>query len=42
MGQTLVIINDVKLAYELMEKRSSITSSRPKQYFAGEMYANLQ
>jgi len=37
MGQTLVIINDVKLAYELMEKRSSFTSSRPKQYFAGEM-----
>jgi hypothetical protein len=38
MGQTLVILNDKQLAFELMEKRSSIHSSRPKQIFAGEMY----
>jgi len=37
MGQTLVIINDAKVAFELMEKRSAIHSSRPKQIFAGEM-----
>lgn len=37
MGQTLIIINDSKLAFELMEKRSAIHSSRPKQIFAGEM-----
>lgn len=38
LGQTLVIINDVKLAVELLEKRSAKHSSRPKQLFAGEMY----
>lgn len=37
MGQTIVIINDAKLAFELMEKRSAIHSSRPRQVFAGEM-----
>lgn len=37
MGQTLIIINDSKLAFELLEKRSAIHSSRPKQIFAGEM-----
>lgn len=37
MGQTLIIINDAKLAFELMEKRSAIHSSRPKQIFAGEI-----
>ena len=37
MGQTLIIINDAALAFELMEKRSVIHSSRPKQIFAGEM-----
>lgn len=37
MGQSLIIINDAKLAFELMEKRSAIHSSRPKQIFAGEM-----
>jgi hypothetical protein len=38
MGQTLVIINDQRLAFELMEKKSAIHSSRPRQVFAGEMY----
>ncbi|KAI1457470.1 putative cytochrome P450 oxidoreductase OrdA-like protein [Annulohypoxylon moriforme] len=37
MGQTIVIINDAKLAFELLEKRSAKHSSRPRQIFAGEM-----
>ncbi|KAF2813396.1 putative cytochrome P450 oxidoreductase OrdA-like protein [Mytilinidion resinicola] len=37
MGQTLVILNAPRLAFELMEKRSAIYSSRPRQVFAGEM-----
>lgn len=37
MGQTLVIVNDVRLAFELLEKRSVKHSSRPRQVFAGEM-----
>ena len=38
MGQTLVIVNDSRLAFELMEKRSVKHSSRPRMVFAGEMY----
>ncbi|KEY72256.1 hypothetical protein S7711_00255, partial [Stachybotrys chartarum IBT 7711] len=37
LGQTLVIINDLQIANELLEKRSIKHSSRPKQIFAGEM-----
>lgn len=37
MGQTLVIVHDIRLAFELLEKRSVKYSSRPKQVFAGEM-----
>ncbi|KAK1765144.1 O-methylsterigmatocystin oxidoreductase [Phialemonium atrogriseum] len=37
MGQTLVIINDARIAFELLEKRSVKHSSRPRQIFAGEM-----
>ncbi|KAI1373868.1 putative cytochrome P450 oxidoreductase OrdA-like protein [Hypoxylon crocopeplum] len=37
MGQTIVIINDARLAFELFEKRSAKYSSRPRQIFAGEM-----
>ncbi|KAF4844007.1 O-methylsterigmatocystin oxidoreductase [Colletotrichum siamense] len=37
LGQTLVIINDLQLALELLEKRSVKYSSRPRQIFAGEM-----
>jgi hypothetical protein len=37
MGQTLVIVNDASLAFELLEKRSVKHSSRPKQIFAGEL-----
>ncbi|KAI1759439.1 putative cytochrome P450 oxidoreductase OrdA-like protein [Hypoxylon sp. FL1150] len=37
LGQTMVILNDARLALELMEKRSAIHSSRPQQKFAGEI-----
>ncbi|KAJ4005762.1 hypothetical protein NW752_011090 [Fusarium irregulare] len=37
MGQTIVIINDAKLAFDLLNKRSVKHSSRPTQVFAGEM-----
>ncbi|KAI0128219.1 putative cytochrome P450 oxidoreductase OrdA-like protein [Hypoxylon sp. NC0597] len=37
LGQTIVIINDARLAFELFEKRSAKYSSRPRQIFAGEM-----
>jgi hypothetical protein len=36
-GQTLIIVNDVQIAIELMEKRSAIHSSRHRMVFAGEM-----
>ncbi|KAK1983937.1 cytochrome P450 [Colletotrichum cereale] len=37
MGQTIVILNDLGLAYELLDKRSVKHSSRPSQVFTGEM-----
>lgn len=40
LGQTIVIVNDVQTAVELLEKRSAKHSSRPKQIFAGEMYVS--
>ncbi|EJC98991.1 cytochrome P450 [Fomitiporia mediterranea MF3/22] len=36
-GKTLIIINDHRIAFELMEKRSAVYSSRPRMVFAGEM-----
>ncbi|EJC98992.1 cytochrome P450 monooxygenase [Fomitiporia mediterranea MF3/22] len=36
-GQTMVIISDKQIAFDLMDKRSTITSSRPGMVFAGEM-----
>ncbi|PYH90001.1 cytochrome P450 oxidoreductase OrdA-like protein [Aspergillus ellipticus CBS 707.79] len=33
MGQTIIILNDARLAVEIMEKRSAINSSRPQQNF---------
>ncbi|KAJ0421285.1 cytochrome P450 [Aspergillus carlsbadensis] len=36
-GQTIVILNDSRIAFDLLEKRSGIYSSRPKMVFAGEM-----
>ncbi|GJC89981.1 O-methylsterigmatocystin oxidoreductase [Colletotrichum liriopes] len=38
MGQTIVILNDAQLAYELFDKRSVKHSSRPSQVMTGEMY----
>ncbi|KAM0229934.1 hypothetical protein ACHAPO_009656 [Fusarium lateritium] len=37
MGQTIVIINDADLAFDLLDKRSAKHSSRPTQIFAGQM-----
>ncbi|KAF9871869.1 hypothetical protein CkaCkLH20_10501 [Colletotrichum karsti] len=37
LGQTMVIVNDAKIAFELLEKRSAKYSSRPFQLFSGEM-----
>ncbi|KAI1078886.1 cytochrome P450 [Whalleya microplaca] len=37
MGQSIIIINDARLALELLEKRSVKFSSRPRQVFGGEM-----
>ncbi|RWA10840.1 hypothetical protein EKO27_g4261 [Xylaria grammica] len=36
-GQSIIIINDAQLAFELFEKRSSKYSSRPNQLFASEL-----
>ena len=38
MGQTMIIINDAKIALELLEKRAVKHSSSAKQMFIGEMY----
>ncbi|OHE90778.1 cytochrome P450 [Colletotrichum orchidophilum] len=37
MGQTIVILSDAQLAFELLDKRSLKHSSRPSQTFIGEM-----
>ncbi|KAL4959505.1 cytochrome P450 [Aspergillus stella-maris] len=36
-GQTIIIINDARIVFDLLEKRSNIYSSRPRMVFAGEM-----
>ncbi|KAF7586776.1 hypothetical protein BBP40_008346 [Aspergillus hancockii] len=36
-GQTIVILNDSRMAFDLMEKRSTKYSSRPPMVFAGEI-----
>ena len=38
LGQKIIIVNDVKIALDLMDKRSSIYSNRPILTFGGEMY----
>jgi hypothetical protein len=38
LGQTFIIINDPKVASDLMRDRSNIHSSRPGQVFSGELY----
>ena len=48
LGQPMIIINDARIANELLEKRSAIYSSRMQLYFAhkmcgwGEFLANLE
>lgn len=37
LGQTIVILNDAQMAFDLFEKRSAKHSSRPRMVFAGEM-----
>ncbi|KAJ5297431.1 hypothetical protein N7508_007680 [Penicillium antarcticum] len=37
LGQTIVIVNNSKIALDLLTKRSSIYSSRPRMTFASEM-----
>ncbi|KAF2658380.1 cytochrome P450 [Lophiostoma macrostomum CBS 122681] len=37
MGKTMIIVNDAKVAFDLLDKRSINYSSRPRQVFAGEM-----
>ncbi|KAJ6104104.1 hypothetical protein N7523_010424 [Penicillium sp. IBT 18751x] len=37
LGQTIVIVNDSKIALDLLVKKSSIYSSRPRMTFASEM-----
>lgn len=41
LGQTLVIINDKSIAFELLDKRSNFCSGRAKMKFA-EMYVKLE
>ncbi|KAF4999974.1 hypothetical protein FGRMN_2116 [Fusarium graminum] len=37
MGETIIVINDAKIAFELLDKRSRKYSSRPTTVFWGEM-----
>lgn len=39
-GNNLIIVNDMNMAFDLLEKRSSNYSSRPRLIFAGEMYVS--
>jgi hypothetical protein len=40
LGQTIVIVNDSKIAQDLLTKRSAIYSSRPRMTFASEMWVS--
>ncbi|KAF2014331.1 cytochrome P450 [Aaosphaeria arxii CBS 175.79] len=37
LGQTMIIINDASIAFELLRDRSNINSSRPHQTFSGDI-----
>ncbi|KLO08559.1 cytochrome P450 [Schizopora paradoxa] len=37
LGQTIIIVNDAKIASELLEKRSAVYSDRPHFVFGGDM-----
>lgn len=41
LGTRVIIINDLQIAIDLLETRSSIYSNRPVFPFAGEMYASI-
>lgn len=38
MGQHIIILNDLQVANELLEKKSSTSSNRPSSVFGGIMY----
>lgn len=40
-GQTLILLNEQHVAFELLEKRSLSYSSRPRMVFSGEMFVSL-
>ena len=40
LGQTFVIVNDAKIAVELLSNRAAIYSGRPHMVFSGDMYAS--
>ncbi|PWY89157.1 cytochrome P450 [Aspergillus heteromorphus CBS 117.55] len=37
LGQTIIVLNDKRSAFDLLDKRSTIYSSRPRMTFAGEI-----
>lgn len=37
-GKNIIILNDAKAAFNLLEKKSSLYSNRPTFHMAGEMY----
>jgi hypothetical protein len=37
MGQTVIILNKPEVAFDLMEKRSAIYSSRPQAVFSADL-----
>lgn len=39
LGQTIIVINSADLAMELLDKRATVSYSRPSMVFAGEMCA---
>ena len=41
-GQHIIILNEKRLAFELLDKRSSIYSDRPTMIFGGEMYDSYE
>jgi hypothetical protein len=39
LGQTIVLVHDREVAFELLEERATKYSSRPHMVFASDMYA---
>ena len=40
LGTNIIVVNDVDIAYELLEKRSATYSCRPTSVFGGEMFVS--